>query len=285
MSTPAPAKVNLVLRVGPRRPDGYHELASLIVALDVGDEIELEPATATTIDAPALEGGDTLVRRALDLLCERAGYERGFAVRLDKRVPVGAGLGGGSADAGVALRLANSFLPSPLSPDELTELAAVVGSDVPFFAAGLTAAEMRGRGETVRGLRLHARPVIALAWPGTPVSTAAVYAGYSSAWSEAGFARASESIALAARADLRTLCALVANDLADVAERLCPGSAALRRELRTRGALVAAVSGSGSAVFGIFETRELARAALTDLPGAAWSAIATVPDPATMTLP
>jgi 4-diphosphocytidyl-2-C-methyl-D-erythritol kinase len=278
----APAKVNLLLRVGPRRPDGYHELASLIVALDVGDEIELEPAASTTVDAPALAGGDTLVTRALELLVQRAGYDGGFAVRLGKRVPVGAGLGGGSADAGVALRLANSLLPTPLEPAALIALAAEVGSDVPFFAAGLVAAEMRGRGEAVRSVRLHARPVIALAWPGVSVSTAAVYGGYSSPWSKQGFARAGESIALAARADIRTLAALVANDLADIAEGLCPGSAALRRELRARGALVAAVSGSGSAVFGIFETRQAAQAAIEGLPGGAWATVSAVLDPATI---
>jgi 4-diphosphocytidyl-2-C-methyl-D-erythritol kinase len=276
----APAKVNLVLRVGPGRADGYHELASLIVALDVGDVIELEAAERTTVEAPALADGDTLVRRALDLLAERSGHDGGFAVRLDKRLPVGAGLGGGSADAGVALRLANGLLAAPLEPAALLALAAEVGSDVPFFAAGLVAAEMRGRGERVRGLRLHAQPVVALAWPGEPVSTAEVYRGYTNAWSATGFARASESIALAARADLRTLAALVANDLGEVAERLCPASAVLRRELRTRGALVAAVSGSGSAVFGIFEKREQAEAALTGLPGAAWTAVSEVRDPA-----
>jgi 4-diphosphocytidyl-2-C-methyl-D-erythritol kinase len=197
---------------------------------------------------------------------------------------VGAGLGGGSSDAGVALRLANRLLPTPLEPRELVALAAEVGSDVPFFAAGYAAAQMRGRGESVRAVRLHARPVIAIAWPGVALSTADVYAAYSSAWSEQGFARASDSIALAARADLRTLTALVANDLADAAERLCPASAALRRELRARGALVATVSGSGSAVFGIFETRGLAEAALADLPGATWSAASSVLDPATILL-
>jgi 4-diphosphocytidyl-2-C-methyl-D-erythritol kinase len=278
----APAKVNLVLRVGPGRADGYHELASLIVALDVGDTVELEIAERTTVEAPALAGGDTLVRRALDLLAERSGHDGGFAVTLDKRLPVGAGLGGGSADAGIALRLANRLLSAPLEPAELIALAAEVGSDVPFFAAGLAAAEMRGRGERVRALRLHARPVVALAWPGEPVATVEVYRGYTNPWSAAGFARASESIALAARADLRTLAALVANDLAEVAERLCPAAAALRRELRTRGALVAAVSGSGSAVFGIFETREHAEAALSGLPGAAWTAVSQVRDPATI---
>jgi 4-diphosphocytidyl-2-C-methyl-D-erythritol kinase len=278
----APAKVNLVLRVGPRRPDGYHELASLIVALDIGDELELEPAAQTTVEAPALDGGDTLVTRALELLVERSEHRGGFAVRIEKRVPAGAGLGGGSADAGVALRLANRLLPRPLAPAHLTALAAEVGSDVPFFAAGLVAAEMRGRGETLRALRLHARPVIAVAWPGVSVSTADVYAGYATAWSEQGFSRASDSIPLAARADLRTLTALVANDLADVAERLCPASAALRRELRARGALVSTVSGSGSAVFGVFESHGAAETALADLPGATWSAVSRVLDPATM---
>jgi 4-diphosphocytidyl-2-C-methyl-D-erythritol kinase len=279
----APAKVNLVLRVGPRRPDGYHELASLIVALEVGDEIELEPAASTTVEAPALPGGDSLVTRALDLLSARSGHRGGFAVRLDKRVPVGAGLGGGSADAGAALRLANGLLAAPLEQAALMALAAEVGSDVPFFVAGHAAAEMRGRGESVRAVRLHARPVIAVVWPGVSVSTADVYAGYSTAWSEQGFSRAADSIALAARADLRTLTALVANDLSDVAERLCPASAALRRALRARGALVATVSGSGSAVFGIFETRGVAEAALADLPGAAWSAVSGVLDAARMT--
>jgi 4-diphosphocytidyl-2-C-methyl-D-erythritol kinase len=279
----APAKVNLVLRVGPRRPDGYHELASLVVALEVGDEIELEPAASTTVEAPALAGGDSLVTRALELLSERSGHRGGFAVRLDKRVPVGAGVGGGSADAGAALRLANRLLAAPLEQAALMALAAEVGSDVPFFVAGHAAAEVRGRGESVRPVRLHARPVIAVVWPGVSVSTADVYAGYSTAWSEQGFAHAAASIALAARADLRTLTALVANDLSDVAERLCPASAALRRALRARGALVATVSGSGSAVFGVFETRGVAEAALADLPGAEWTAVSGVLDPARMT--
>jgi 4-diphosphocytidyl-2-C-methyl-D-erythritol kinase len=278
----APAKVNLLLRVGPKRRDGYHELASLIVALDVGDRIDVEIAERTTVAAPALPGGDTLVRKALDLLVAQSGHPGGFAVELDKQLPVGAGLGGGSADAGVALRLANQLLTTPLEPTELLAIAAQVGSDVSFFAGGHAAADMRGRGELVRPLRLHAEPVIALAWPGEPLATADVYGAYRSAWSDVGFARAAESIPLAARADLRTLAALVANDLSEVAERLCPASAALRRHLRGRGALAAAVSGSGSAVFGMFERREDAERAITDLPGAAWSAVARVLDLATM---
>ena len=283
MKALAPAKVNLLLRVGPRRRDGYHELASLIAALDVGDVVEFEVAAQTTVEAPGLAGGDTLVRRALDLLVEASGHPGGFAVQLDKHLPVGAGLGGGSADAGVALVMANRLVATPLETPGLLALAANVGFDVPFFVQGSPAAELRGRGELVRPLRLHAEPVIALAWPGGSLATADVYAAYRSPWSEDGFARASESIQLAARADLRTLAALVANDLSDTAERLCPASAALRRQLRARGALVATVSGSGSAVFGLFEHRDEAEQAISSLTGAAWSAVARVVDLATMT--
>jgi 4-diphosphocytidyl-2-C-methyl-D-erythritol kinase len=269
----APAKVNLVLRVGPRREDGFHELASLVVALDVGDRIALERAPQTRVHAPALPGGDTLVGRALELLVARSGADHGFAVELDKRVPVGAGLGGGSSDAGVALRLANALLDRPLELPELLAVAAEIGSDVPFFAAGEPVAEMRGRGERLRPLRLHAAPHVALVWPGVTVSTAAVYAAYRSAWSGQGFERAADGVALAARGDLPTLAGLVANDLSAAGEALCPASAVLRRALRARGALTACLSGSGSAVFGLFADRASAEAATTGLPGAAWSAV------------
>src|SRR5262249_41453511 len=143
----ARAKINLCLRVGPARPDGYHEVGTVLAAVGMGDVIELEPAAATLVEAPALAGGDSLVTRALGLLAARARHAGGWHVRLDKRIPVGAGLGGGSADAGAALRLANATLPEPLAPGDLTGLAAEVGVDVPFFASGLATALGRGRGD------------------------------------------------------------------------------------------------------------------------------------------
>ena len=272
-----------MLRVGPPRPDGFHELASLVVALDIGDAISLERAARTTVHAPALPGGDTLVTRALELLAVRSGADHGFAVELDKQLPVGAGLGGGSSDAGVALRLANGLLDRPLDAEALSAVAAEVGSDVPFFAAGHPVAELRGRGERLRPLRLHAAPVLALAWPGITVSTADVYRAYRSAWNGEGFARAAEGVGLAARGDLRTLAGLVANDLTAPGEALCPASAGLRRELRRRGALTACLSGSGSAVFGLFADRATAERAVADLPGAAWSGVGQVLETATIT--
>jgi 4-diphosphocytidyl-2-C-methyl-D-erythritol kinase len=273
--TLAPAKVNLVLRVGAPREDGYHDVASLLVALDVGDEVDVLPAPATSVHAPGLSAGDTLVTRALEVLARRAGHDGGFSVRVDKRIPVGAGLGGGSSDAGTALRLANALLGEPLDEAGLMQVAAAVGSDVPFFASGATAAVATGRGEALRPAAPPARFAVALAWPGQPVSTGEVYGRYRPAWNDAGFARAAAGVGLAARADLRTLAALVANDLGPAAEEACPASAALRRALSARGALAAAVSGSGSAVFGLFGSLDDARAALEGLPGAAWAAAAS----------
>ena len=283
MKALAPAKVNLLLRVGPRRRDGYHELASLIAALDVGDVVELEVAAQTTVEAPGLAGGDTLVRRALDLLVEASGHPGGFAVQLDKHLPVGAGLGGGSADAGVALVLANRLVATPLETPALLALAANVGSDVPFFVQGSPAAELRGRGELVRPLRLHAEPVIALAWPGGALATADVYA----ATAVRGARAASHARARASSSPPARTCA-PSRPSSRTISRTLPSACARRRrrfgeQLRERGALVATVSGSGSAVFGLFEHRDEAEQAISSLAGAAWSAVARVVDLATMT--
>jgi hypothetical protein len=94
------AKVNLLLRVGPRREDGYHELVTLIARISLADVLLISDAAETTVDCPGLPGGDTLVTRALRLLCETAGHDAGFHIHIDKRIPHGDGLGGVSADAG-----------------------------------------------------------------------------------------------------------------------------------------------------------------------------------------
>ena len=270
----AGVKINLSLRVGPRRPDGYHELATVLARVPVGDSLELEPAEATRVDAPGLPGGDTLVERALELLAIRAGHGAGWHVRIEKLAPVGAGLGGGSADAGAALRLANATLPVPLAPGELAALAAEVGSDVPFFASGLGAALARGRGERLEPCPLRAPAWVLLAWPGQELSTAEVYARYRPV------AAAGERVTgLVAEpfgtTDAGRLAALVENDLGPAAEELCPSTGALRMKLLACDALAAAVSGSGSAVFGLFAAEDAARAARERLGGnAAWMAVA-----------
>ena len=264
----APAKLNLVLRVGPRRPDGYHEVLSLMTDVPVSDTLSVAVAPRTQVTCPALPDGDTLVTGALHLLAEAASHDGGFRVRIDKRIPVGAGLGGGSSDAGAALRAANSLLPRPVPAATLRRIAAEIGSDVPFFLEDGPAL-VRGRGEdTLRtGLPLP-RCGVALAWPGVPLATRDVYAAY----------RPSGPIPPILRqpAGLDDLARAVHNDLGPVAERLEPRCRGLREELQARGALAAAVAGSGSAVFALFGDERAAERALLDLPGAVWTAHATL---------
>ncbi|HWJ45882.1 MAG TPA: hypothetical protein VNR63_10895, partial [Gaiellaceae bacterium] len=123
---PAPAKINLALVVGPRRDDGLHELVTVYQRIALSDRLVVERAPATSV---AGFREDTLVRRALELAADGLA----FSARITKRIPVAAGLGGGSSDAATALRLANAQLDDPLPPERTRELAARVGADVPFF--------------------------------------------------------------------------------------------------------------------------------------------------------
>jgi 4-diphosphocytidyl-2-C-methyl-D-erythritol kinase len=198
-------------------------------------------------------------------------------VRIEKRTQVGAGLGGGSADAGLALRLANATLPEPLPPDALIALAAEVGSDVPFFAAGYAAALARGRGESLEPCTVGGGAWAVVAWPGVELSTADVYARYRP--QEGADTRvAGLGAAPFAAAGPEQLAALVENDLAAPAEQLCPPAAVLRSRLLASGALAACVSGSGSAVFGLFAGERAAEQGRAGVAGdASWSALAPLP--------
>ena len=126
----APAKLNLALVVGPIGPYGKHEVATVLQAIDLYDDIELDTAASLAVEGFV---EDTIVYDALVRLADAAGVVPGWRVRIEKRIPVAAGLGGGSSDAAAALELANSLLASPLPSDELHALAATVGADVPFF--------------------------------------------------------------------------------------------------------------------------------------------------------
>ena len=268
MEVIAPAKINLVLRVGPRRADGFHAVSTVLAALELGDRLQIATARSTTVRAPTLPGGDTLVTRAIGLLVERSGHAGGFTIEIEKRVPAGAGLGGGSADAGVALRVANTLLARPLADRELLEVAAAVGSDVPFFAAGWDAARAAGRGEVLEEAVLPRQVprFVVVAWPGLALATADVYGAFEQP----------DSLRPALLADLG------ANDLGVAAEALCPASAALRVALERAGAVVASVSGSGSAVYGLFHDEAHATRGLSAVRSAPWSAVTRLADRGTM---
>lgn len=168
------AKVNLTLDVLGRRPDGYHELASVMQTVSLADTLAFRPladgATEFFCDVPALNRADNLVCRAVQTLREVTGCEQGIRIELHKQTPTQAGLGGGSSDAARVLLALNAWWPLELSRDQLLELAARLGSDVPFFVLGGTAL-VEGRGERVTALPTLPGHWVVLLKPPVAVST------------------------------------------------------------------------------------------------------------------
>jgi 4-diphosphocytidyl-2-C-methyl-D-erythritol kinase len=251
----AAAKINLALVVGPPREDGLHDVASVLQRIDVCDRLELRPGSSL-----AVEGfDDTIVGCALRKLAAEAGRDPAWHIRIRKEIPVAAGLGGGSADAAAALRLANAALPEPLRPARLEAVATSVGADVPFFLApGPKLAE--GSGEQLSPLELPQDYWILIALPRRVKkrSTGSVYARFDELGLGPGFDERKARL-LEALAEVRRpldLAALPANDLAEASD-----AARLAEDVRAAGAFRADVSGAGPAVYGLFESRRDARSA------------------------
>ena len=175
----APAKVNLYLEVLGKRPDGYHEIATLMTAIDLYDVLTIddEPTgnLSLTCDLPELScGPDNLILKAAGLLKTRTGCLRGAAIHLTKRIPWASGLGGGSSDAAAALAGLNDLWKLGLSKPELAELSGEIGSDVPFFYS-TPAAWCTGRGEIVEAVPLSRTLDFVVVCPETGLGTAEVY--------------------------------------------------------------------------------------------------------------
>ena len=259
MRAPAPAKINLALVVGPRRADGKHEVATVLQRIDLADRVAIAPAARLSVTGFA---DDTIVRDALLALAAAAGVEPLWAATITKRIPVAAGLGGGSSDAATALRLANETLAAPLEADDLSSLAARLGADVPFFL-GDGPQLGRGDGSLLEPLDLPQDYWIVLVLPNgaAKASTAAVYAAFDERDGGAGWEerRGRLDTALAEVRRPRDLAALPPNDLA---------SSPLADELLRHGAFRADVSGAGPTVYGLFHHRPQAEAARRALRGA-----------------
>jgi 4-diphosphocytidyl-2-C-methyl-D-erythritol kinase len=245
----APAKINLALVVGPLRLDGKHEVATVLQKLELADRISLTPGSELEISGFP---DDTLVREVLLALAAAASVEPQWSIEIDKRIPIASGLGGGSSDAAAALRLANETLPEPLATGQLHDMAAEIGSDVPFFLAEGPQLGT-GDGSELEPVEVPGEYVVLLVLPEdtTKPSTAAVYEAFDRV---DGFAerRAALREALAAG----DLAALPPNDLA---------SSPLADELRERGAFRADVTGAGPAVYGLFRAEAQAEAARRSL--------------------
>jgi 4-diphosphocytidyl-2-C-methyl-D-erythritol kinase len=268
----APAKVNLWLNVVGRRADGYHLLDSLIAFTDLADEIAAAPADrlALTVDGPladALAGeADNLVLKAARLLADRAGVSPRAALHLTKRIPVAAGLGGGSADAAAALRALVDLWRVALPVEELFDLAARLGADVPMCLAG-RAALASGIGETLVPAPSLPACAILLVNPGMALATPAVFAARRGDFSPARpIARPWDDLA-----GFAAVLAERGNDLTDAAVSLRPVVGEVLAFLRrTDGAVHVAMSGSGATCFALYPTIEEAHRAAAHVPAAWW---------------
>jgi 4-diphosphocytidyl-2-C-methyl-D-erythritol kinase len=257
--TLAPAKVNLVLRVGPPRPDGYHDLLSLLVPLDLADEVEVTVSArpggvaCRVPGRPELDGAVNLAARAAALVKERFGRAEAVSIRIRKRIPVTAGLGGGSSDAAAVIRaLARAFRIRDRAA--LADVALAIGSDVPFFL-GAGAAWARGRGERLSPARVPPLDLV-LAYPSDPAL--AIRAGDAYRWLDED--RGPDAPPVPRRAT-RYRPSLLGNDLEPPCLARRPALGPLLGRLVGRGATKAIMSGSGPTVFGIFPDRRAARGA------------------------
>jgi len=269
----APAKLNLFLEVLGRRGDGFHELETLMVTVSLHDTLRFteEPTPAIRLrchgrgdlsEVPS--GDDNLVVRAARLLQEHTGTSRGARIDLWKRIPVAAGLAGGSTDAATTLVALDRLWELGLAPEELSSLAARLGSDVAFFVSGVPAAICRGRGEEIHPVRLPLGLPVVIARPSGGLSTAEVFRHCRVAASPRSVQPLIDTltggrIAAASR--------LLHNSLQPTAEALKPEILQLITHLSHQPLLQPLMTGSGTACFGLCVSHRLARRIVRRLRG------------------
>ena len=249
----APAKVNLLLHVGSRRSDGLHELCSLFASIDLADDVAVEQAEADEVRCPEVEGPNLASAAIERFRAEVAPELPPLRVTIDKRIPVAAGLGGGSADAAAVLRAANELAGRPTDADGLRGLGARLGADVPSQIEPRHAL-VTGSGEWVEPIELPPMTLLLLPDP-DGLSTAEVYAQADALGTTRPELDAERMRELAAR-PLYELAAVLENDLEGAAVSLRPELSDRMDRLRDEGALTARVTGSGPTVFGVFHTGE-----------------------------
>ena len=269
MEIKSPAKVNLFLRVVGRRPDGYHELETLMCCIDLHDKVEL--CMEASADSIECSGADLPCdRRNLALKAANLFHSNlkrltaiapvPVAIRLDKRIPVGAGLGGGSSNAAAVLRGLNHYYGTPFQVAQLQSMALDLGADVPFFIEGIPALAT-GIGEILTPVRDISPLGLVLVYPGFSLSTAAVFKNLNLGLTKCEkklryFSFIKGKIPIA-----RYLC----NDLEVEVVRRFPVIETIKSRLMDQGAMGASMSGSGSAVYGLFPDSDVAVAAMERL--------------------
>lgn len=256
----APAKINLGLEILLRRSDGFHDLNTVFATLAFGDTLQLGPRgdhaiTCSVVGAVLAADDSNLAVRAAGMLRERLGLSKGLEIIIEKRIPMGAGLGGGSSDAAAVLMGAPIIWNLDAPADVLHSLAIELGSDVPFFLVGGLALA-GSRGERLGSLTLQLPWHVLLVNPGIHVSTPEAFAAVARHGE-----RVASDLAAVLEAGIRDHSALqrgLVNDFEEAVFAMHPELAAIKRRLYEAGALLSLMSGSGATLFGLFESREAA---------------------------
>jgi len=257
----AHAKLNLSLRVLAREESGFHSLETIFLRLELADRLEIETGAAPGIrlevtgDASVPSDERNLAWRAASAVIRETGHQGGASIRLEKRIPSGAGLGGGSADAAAVLTGLNRLLGSPLAGATLVRMAGELGSDVPFAMCPSPMALGWERGRRLLPLPAPATRPVLIIDPGYPVAAGEAY-GWLAADRAAGVATLPGAAHLPAAGELSdpgVLAGLAVNDLAGPVFRRHPDLARIRDALEDLGAAVAMLCGSGSCVAAVFE--------------------------------
>ncbi len=267
----AHAKINLTLDITGVRADGYHLLRSIMHEVGLCDAVtvEAEPAGVTEIQVSTdkcyipCDGKNTMYKAAA-AFCEALGTPWKVFVHAEKVIPVGAGLGGGSSDAAAVLLGLNQLTNAGFSSEKLCEIGLKVGADVPFCILGGTAI-VTGIGEKLEGLPTLPSFPLVICKPRNGISTPVMYKEYDRMEGEISHPDSAGAEAAALAGDVRTLCRYVKNVFTPVASVHRPEVPEIKNTMMNCGALVSEMSGSGSAVFGIFETLDKAKAAAEEL--------------------
>lgn len=250
----APAKINLTLDVLYKRPDGYHEVEMVMTMVDLADRVEMTSLPRDTIIISSQAGyipldEKNLAFQAARLIKDRYDVREGVYIHLDKKIPVAAGLAGGSSDAAAALRGLNRLWKLNLTEEELKTLGAELGSDIPFCISGGTAIA-RGRGEILEPIESPPQCWVVLAKPPINVSTSEVYGKLNAAAIER-HPSAESLVSTIRRQDYHAMCASLGNVLEEVTMRLHPEIKQIKDLMLRLGADGSLMSGSGPTVFGL----------------------------------
>ena len=264
------AKVNLYLKVLNKRTDGYHDIASLMQKIDLADEMEFRAAgTGIRLSCPGSglpEDSRNLVHRAARAILDAAGEKRGIEIVLRKKIPTGAGLGGGSSNAATTLAAINEVLKLGFSREDLIGMGSKIGADVPFFIYGGRAWAF-GIGEVLKPAGDIPDMSFLLVNPGFEVSTKTVYEGLNLSVNF-GLTKGPTTFNIPVfnrSGGLKDIAGMLHNDLEAVTLNLHPQLKEIKKELLRCGALASLMSGSGPTVFGVFEDEEGASRAAAEL--------------------